>query len=115
MSIKFINRMIIAILALIALLIIAKPSSSEPIEGHCSMSGHWYDKDCCSCNDCGPVKNGSVEAYADDKGEGYRHIQTGKIWYRGDVNLRQSRDGGDHVCWPPGWREPNCFYEGPRG
>ena len=105
---------VLTILLGMTLIAIAVPAAEK---NHCETMGarHWYDKDCCSCDDCRPVKPGEVEAYADEVGEGFRHVETGKVWYWRNSNLRPSKDGGDHICWPPGWVYPNCFYYGIRG
>jgi hypothetical protein len=76
----------------------------------------WYDIDCCSNDDCRPVKPGEVEVWDDGECIGYRHIETGRLWCRGKSRIRPSKDGGDHLCWPTWAEKPNsCFYEGVRG
>ena len=99
---RFLTTMAIVLALLLVWLFTASGASSH----------EWYDKDCCSGDDCRPVKPGEVEAYDDGVCVGYRHVQTGKKWCRGSTNLRVSKDGGDHICWPPSFREPNCYYEG---
>jgi hypothetical protein len=116
-----INFLLLMVIALGFILVSIGASRSEPgiHEGHCNNEGHWYDSDCCSCDDCRPTKAGEVQAFAHKVGdiwlEGYEHTLTGKKWYRGDTDFRPSKDGSDHICWPPGWAQPKCFYEAPKG
>ena len=92
-----------------AALLLARPAAAHG----------WYDIDCCSNKDCRPTQAGEVERWAELVNgtwrEGFRHVDTGKVWWRGDRWLRQSKDGQDHICWPPGNQMPLCFYEGPNG
>ena len=86
-----------------------------------AQSHSWYDTDCCSGDDCRETKPGEVIRWygkhhvTGQYVEGFQHVETGKVWYRGDRWLRPSKDGSDHICWPPTNKLPLCFYEGPSG
>ena len=59
-----------------------------------SVNAHsWYDRDCCSDNDCEPVKVHT------DEGGNFAILKNGKKWYIDKpLYIRPSQDENYHVC-----------------
>ena len=71
----------------------------SPARGH-----DWYDRDCCSNNDCKPIASCS---------EITEHLNGGAKWDKyvfQKKNVRPSHDSKCHVCIQPSSDSPMCVY-----
>ncbi|MGI9482089.1 MAG: hypothetical protein ACR2OR_07000 [Hyphomicrobiales bacterium] len=61
-----------------------------------ALAHGWYDRTCCSDNDCRPANPGEVVGV-----DGGYEVVVGEVRYRvanRDTRVRPSLDGGFHVC-----------------
>lgn len=68
-----------------------------------TLAHDWYDYDCCSDKDCGPIDESRV---TQDK-DGF--LVDGKFRFPKD-KIRPSQDGRFHFCQNPHTGTPLCLY-----
>lgn len=69
----------------------------------------WYDKECCSGEDCRPAEPGELVL----TDHGWLVTITGETYAYGDSHIRQSKDEHPHICithWTTGEDHAVCIY-----